>query len=314
MSANVDGMVRSAVESYRAGNKAEARQLLERALEIDEYNETAWLWLSAVVETKEEQQTCLENVLVINPNNDRAKQGLRSLGIDPEALIAESEPEPDEGFSNEGFSDEDFTNGEPDPALAAGDDPYYVPTSSSSSQHQGDNLTSDDYDQWMSQLDLGTDSGGSAAPVQDTYDTDYGADDSYSNMANSLFGDDVDYDEYDAYDNTYVDDNVDAAQDTYSDEDDVDLRASYEETETFAEMLNEGIFDADHTDLFDEKPEPPPEIEASLGEIFAAIPSEIEPTRLPGEVEKIPPSTHLITGVLAILNVGAVIFLVLQLA
>src|SRR5688572_6673232 len=85
MPANVDAMVRAGVEAYRAGKKAEARTLLERAIELDGYNETAWLWLSAVVESPEEQQTCLENVLTINPNNDRAKQGLKSLGINPDA-------------------------------------------------------------------------------------------------------------------------------------------------------------------------------------------------------------------------------------
>jgi hypothetical protein len=49
-------------------------------LEIDQYNEQAWLWLSAVVETPEEQRTCLDNVLTINPNSERAKTGHRHVG------------------------------------------------------------------------------------------------------------------------------------------------------------------------------------------------------------------------------------------
>lgn len=315
MSANVDGMVRSAVESYRAGNKAEARQLLERALEIDEYNEKAWLWLSAVVETKEEQQTCLENVLIINPNNDRAKQGLRSLGVDPDALIAESapEPEPDAGFSNEGFSDADFLDD--GAASAAEDDAYYVPTSSSSAEHRGDDLTSDDYDQWMSQLDLGTGNAESAAPPQDTYDDGY-EDAGYGDMANSLFGGEVDYDEYDSYENTdYADDGVDVFLDDLDEGADVDLRASYADTEAFSDALNEGIYDADHADLFDERPQPQAEEDygPDPSELFVLIPPEIEITRLPGEVETIPASVHVITGVLAVANIGAVIFLILQL-
>ena len=34
------------------------------------------MWLSGVVEEPEEQQICLENVLVINPQNDKARRGL----------------------------------------------------------------------------------------------------------------------------------------------------------------------------------------------------------------------------------------------
>src|SRR6185295_16929048 len=79
MPANVDGMVREGISAYRAGRKDEARALLMRAVEIDQYNEQAWLWLSAVVESVDEQRTCLENVITINPNNERAKQGLSVL-------------------------------------------------------------------------------------------------------------------------------------------------------------------------------------------------------------------------------------------
>src|SRR6185369_15363450 len=79
MPANVDGMVREGISAYRAGRKDEARALLLRAVEIDQFNEQAWLWLSAVVESVDEQRTCLENVLTINPGNDRAKQGMQML-------------------------------------------------------------------------------------------------------------------------------------------------------------------------------------------------------------------------------------------
>ncbi|NWG18043.1 MAG: tetratricopeptide repeat protein [Chloroflexi bacterium] len=79
MPANVDGMVREGVSAYRAGRKDEARAFLLKAVELDERNEQAWLWLSAVVESVDEQRICLENVLAINPNNERALQGIRIL-------------------------------------------------------------------------------------------------------------------------------------------------------------------------------------------------------------------------------------------
>ncbi len=79
MAANADAMVREAIKAYRSNKKAEARTLLEKATELDQYNEQAWIWLSAVVDSPEDQRTCLENVLYINPDNANAKQGLRML-------------------------------------------------------------------------------------------------------------------------------------------------------------------------------------------------------------------------------------------
>src|SRR5690242_14876038 len=79
MSANVDAMVNEGVNAFKAGRKEEARTLLLKATELDQYNEQAWLWLSGLMDTPDDQRTCLENVLAINPNNERAKQGLSYL-------------------------------------------------------------------------------------------------------------------------------------------------------------------------------------------------------------------------------------------
>lgn len=49
------------------------------ALKQDERNETAWLWLSGAVDNDEERAICLENVLTINPANERARRGLEEL-------------------------------------------------------------------------------------------------------------------------------------------------------------------------------------------------------------------------------------------
>ena len=46
MSTNVDAMVREGINAYKAGNHDEARTLLLKATELDQYNEQAWLWLS----------------------------------------------------------------------------------------------------------------------------------------------------------------------------------------------------------------------------------------------------------------------------
>src|SRR5215468_2363707 len=76
---DVEGLVQKGIAAIKAGRKAEARRLLEQAVEIDVYNEKAWLWLSAAVDTLDEQQICLANVIEINPNSEKAKKGLAAI-------------------------------------------------------------------------------------------------------------------------------------------------------------------------------------------------------------------------------------------
>ena len=72
-------LLREGVEAARAGDKATARDLFEQVTELDESNEQAWFRLAAVVESDEERRVCLENVLHINPDNERAQQILDRL-------------------------------------------------------------------------------------------------------------------------------------------------------------------------------------------------------------------------------------------
>jgi hypothetical protein len=75
-----DAILNQAVAALKAGDKTEARRLLGNVLAQDSENETAWLWLSGAVETREERIACLENVLSINPDNEPARRGLARLG------------------------------------------------------------------------------------------------------------------------------------------------------------------------------------------------------------------------------------------
>ncbi len=74
-----DQQVQQAVNAFRAGRREEARSMLLAIVEEDELNEKAWLYLSALVDTLEEQQICLENVLAINPDNEKARKGLEKV-------------------------------------------------------------------------------------------------------------------------------------------------------------------------------------------------------------------------------------------
>ena len=79
MSANIEGMLTEAQRELEAGRKDEAMTLLLRVAELDERNERAWLLLSQTVDTDEEKRTCLDNVIIINPDNQAARQMLDDL-------------------------------------------------------------------------------------------------------------------------------------------------------------------------------------------------------------------------------------------
>lgn len=337
MTANVDAMVRAGVEAYRAGNKAEARTLLERALELDQYNETAWLWLSAVVDTREEQQTCLENVIVINPENQRAQQGLRSLGIDPQSVLdrlEEEEPIADEdGYYDDAgaaFVNDDSLFEDPNATINLDDD-YSVPSSSASANFEGDELSSSQYDDWVQGLNLGSDDAGDASQAQEEVFGGSGFDDSgYGFDDDELFGNEGDYgasdsfDEsfdssYDSYDDVQLQDDVfgDAYTDDFQEfmQDDSaqsdDYMANSGELSDFESALDNSMFDDDYGDddfgaddpFEDVQDEPEPDID----DYFRMLPPEIEPTRLPTEDEPIPGSARLITNTLIVLNVIALV-------
>jgi Tfp pilus assembly protein PilF len=68
----VKKMLRSGINLAKEGNRAEARQMLLKVTEAEPENETAWLWLASISEYPEELLIFLQNVLKVNPNNERA--------------------------------------------------------------------------------------------------------------------------------------------------------------------------------------------------------------------------------------------------
>ncbi len=95
--------IKQAAAAIKAGRKTEARDILLAVVEEDERNEKAWLYLSGLVETLEEQQICLENVLAINPDNGKAQRGLQQiqqrLGDPQPSDVPASDPESPSPFS-----------------------------------------------------------------------------------------------------------------------------------------------------------------------------------------------------------------------
>jgi tetratricopeptide (TPR) repeat protein len=72
-------LLQRGIEAARAQRADEARALFLQVVQLDEQNEQAWLWLSGVVESFNDKRVCLENVLALNPANQRARAGLRWL-------------------------------------------------------------------------------------------------------------------------------------------------------------------------------------------------------------------------------------------
>lgn len=66
-------LVNEGVRLYRDGKKREARFVLEVAVEAGPGNELAWFWLAALARDPEEAVESLNEVLRLNPANDRAR-------------------------------------------------------------------------------------------------------------------------------------------------------------------------------------------------------------------------------------------------
>jgi hypothetical protein len=75
----VSRLLRAGVSAVNEERLDEARELLYQVIDLDERNERAWLWLSAVVTGIDERMVCLESVLAINPHHELAREGLRYL-------------------------------------------------------------------------------------------------------------------------------------------------------------------------------------------------------------------------------------------
>ncbi len=79
MDTEIQQLLDAGIASLRIGNKEEARRKLMQVINADENNEFGWLYLSEAVESDEDRQICLENVLTINPANEQAETELKAL-------------------------------------------------------------------------------------------------------------------------------------------------------------------------------------------------------------------------------------------
>jgi len=76
---NSSDLLRHAIEMARAGKRDAARDTFLRVVDDDPRNELAWMWLAGLVDTLEDKIIACENVLTINPSNEKARNYLASL-------------------------------------------------------------------------------------------------------------------------------------------------------------------------------------------------------------------------------------------
>ncbi|GAB4206881.1 MAG: hypothetical protein OHK0022_34460 [Roseiflexaceae bacterium] len=92
------------VAAARGGQRRVAAGLLSRAVQYNPRHELAWLWLSGVLDAPEEIAFCLRSVLTLNPDNERARQGLvwleqrQMISAQTTPLVAQPEPAEEPGW------------------------------------------------------------------------------------------------------------------------------------------------------------------------------------------------------------------------
>ena len=72
----LDDLLREGIAAAQSGQREVARDLLMRVVEQDEENVLAWLWMADVVDSLEDREICLENVLTLDPDHAAARKRL----------------------------------------------------------------------------------------------------------------------------------------------------------------------------------------------------------------------------------------------
>ena len=80
-------VLQTAIQAARSGRKVEARDLFIKIVERDPQNEVAWMWLSGLVDALEDRIVACENVLTINPANEKIRSYLEKLQHRQKALL-----------------------------------------------------------------------------------------------------------------------------------------------------------------------------------------------------------------------------------
>jgi hypothetical protein len=73
-------LLQEGVTAYKAGKRDEARKIFIALVKQEPDNERAWGWLYQVSNNDRERNHCLQQILSINPENEKVKQMLHQIG------------------------------------------------------------------------------------------------------------------------------------------------------------------------------------------------------------------------------------------
>jgi hypothetical protein len=86
--------LQQAITQIKAGHKKQGKALLIKVLKAEPENDRAWVWMTAVVDSDELRQKCLEEALKFNPNNETAQKALIKLRQKQMRIMQPEEVEP----------------------------------------------------------------------------------------------------------------------------------------------------------------------------------------------------------------------------
>ena len=65
-------LLQAGIAAAKSGRNEEAREIFLRVIELDDHNEHAWLWMSAVVDSIQDRIVCLEGGRILAPAREAA--------------------------------------------------------------------------------------------------------------------------------------------------------------------------------------------------------------------------------------------------
>lgn len=71
--------ITEAIQKIKSGDRPGGAVILKQLIQENKNNERAWLWMSVCVQSPEEKRKCLNEVLRIDPNHEKAKAALAKL-------------------------------------------------------------------------------------------------------------------------------------------------------------------------------------------------------------------------------------------
>jgi twitching motility two-component system response regulator PilG len=74
-------LLKDGIAAAKAGDKVQARLLLQQATDLDPHGEAGWLWLAGVAASPLETVHFLERVLALNPGHDKASVAIRTARV-----------------------------------------------------------------------------------------------------------------------------------------------------------------------------------------------------------------------------------------